>query len=476
MRATNLLAIVLVVVSAFAFLVSETGCASVVPPSGGPRDSLPPVIIGVSPENKTLNFNQKEIKIAFDEYVELNDIYKNLIVSPLPKIMPDVTRKLRVVTVKIKDTLQPNTTYVYNFANAIKDLNEGNKGKDLLYVVSTGNYIDSMELSGRVKMARTGKADSTLSVMLYSNLDDSAVVKERPRYVTTVDSSGIFFFRYLAPGKYRLFAMKDEGGSYLYNGEQVFAFADSIVTIAPEPPAPVIMWAYQADKPKEETEPEENEIDRKEKRLKYKNNLDAGKQDLLSAFTMTFENPLKTFDTSKMLLSMDSTLKPVKGYRFTMDSTARVVTMNMAWTPDTTYYLVLEKDFASDSIDRQIVRKDTVRFRTMSLNDYGQVKINFVNVDLNRNPVLLINQGDVTVNSFPITASRIIELKLYKPGDYDMKVLYDTNKNIKWDPGQFFGERKQPELIVDVERKLNVKPNQWETDFELKEGRDGIFR
>lgn len=471
MRAKNLLAIVLVLASALAFLLSETGCASVVPPSGGPRDSLPPIIVSVNPENQTLNFKQKEIKIEFDEYVELNDIYKNLIVSPLPKIMPDVSRKLRTVTVKIKDTLQPNTTYVYNFANAIKDLNEGNKGKDLLYVVSTGTYIDSMELSGRVKIAKTGKADSTLSVMLYSNLDDSAVVKERPRYVTTVDSSGIFFFRYLAPGKYRLFAMKDEGGSYLYNGEQIFAFADSVVTIAPEPPAPVMLWAYQAEKPKEETEPQENEIDRKERRLKYKTTLEAGKQDLLSAFTMTFENPLKTFDTSKMKLSMDSLLTPAKGYKLTLDSTARIITMNMAWTPDTTYYLVLEKDFASDSIDRQIVRKDTLRFRTKSLNDYGQVKINFVDIDLSRNPVLLINQGETTLNAFAIPANRIIELKLYNPGDYDMKILYDTNKNLKWDAGQFFGERRQPELIVDIDRKLNVKPNQWESDFEIKMGR-----
>lgn len=471
MRAKNLLAIVLVLAAAIAFLLSETGCASVVPPSGGPKDSLPPIIVSVNPDNETLNFNQKEIKIEFDEYVELNDIYKNLIVSPLPKIMPEVTRKLRTVTVKIKDTLQPNTTYVYNFANAIKDLNEGNKGKDLLYVVSTGTYIDSMQLSGRVKMARTGKADSTLSVMLYSNLNDSAVVKERPRYVTTVDSSGIFFFRYLAPGQYRLFAMKDEGGAYLYNGEQIFAFADSIVTIAPEPPAPVTMWAYQAEKPKEETGPEENEIDRKEKRLKYRTTLDAGKQDLLSAFKMTFENPLKTFDTSKIRLSMDSTLSQAKGYKLTLDSTARIVTMNMAWTPDTTYYLVLEKDFASDSIDRQIVRKDTVKFKTKSLNDYGQVKITFVDIDLSRNPVLLINQGDVTLNSFAIPANRTIELKLFNPGDYDMKILYDTNKNLKWDAGQFFGERRQPELIVDIDRKLNVKPGQWETDFELKMGR-----
>src|SRR5690606_6091219 len=108
---------------------------------------------------------------------------------------------------------------------------------------------------------------------------DSAVVKERPRYITTLDSSGVFFFRYLAPGTYRLFAMKDEGGSYLYNGEQIFAFADSLVTISPEPPAPVRLWAYQAEKPREETEREPVELDRKEKRLKYKTNLEGGKQD-----------------------------------------------------------------------------------------------------------------------------------------------------------------------------------------------------
>lgn len=476
MRATKFLAVVLVVVSAFAFLLSETGCASVVPPSGGPRDSLPPVIVSVNPENETLNFNQKEVKIEFDEYVELNDIYKNLIVSPLPKIMPEVTRKLRTVTVKIKDTLQPNTTYVYNFANAIKDLNEGNKGKDLLYVVSTGSYIDSMQLSGRVKMARTGKADSTLSVMLYSNLDDSAVVKERPRYVTTVDSSGIFFFRYLAPGKYRLFAMKDEGGSYLYNGEQIFAFADSVVTIAPEPPAPVMLWAYEGEKRKEDTEYEPKEIDRKERRLKYTTNLESGRQDLLTAFTMKFENPLKTFDTSKMLLSMDSTLVRAKGYKITLDSTATEVTINMPWVPDTTYYLSLDKTFASDSIDRQIVRSDTVQFRTKSLDDYGQVRVEFVDIDLSLNPVLLINQGDRTVNAFAVPASRAIELKLYNPGEYDMKILYDRNKNLKWDAGQFFGERRQPELIVDIDRKLIVKPNQWETTFEVKQGRDGVLR
>lgn len=468
MRIKNILFFLVALSSSFALIFSESGCASVVPPSGGPRDSLAPIIVTVHPENKTLNFNSKEIKIVFDEFVELNDIYKNLIVSPLPKVMPEVTRKLKTVTVKVKDTLRPNTTYVYNFANAIKDLNEGNKGKDLLYVVSTGNYIDSMQLSGIVRMAKTGKADSTLSVMLYNNLDDSAVVKERPRYVTTVDSSGVFFFRYLAPGRYRLFAMKDEGGSYIYNGEQTFAFADSIITIAPEPPAPVRLWAYEGQKEKTEESTAEPDMNEKERRLKFKTNIEDKKQDLLKALTISFEHPLKTFDSTKIHLSIDSTFRPFKNYRISLDSTAMLVTINVPWLIDTTYNLVLEKDFASDSINRQIPKKDTISFKTKSLNDYGQVKITFVDVELNRNPVLLLMKGETLVNAFPIPANRIIQLQLYPPGEYDMKILYDTNKNGVWDYGQFFGERRQPELIESIDRKLDVKPNQWETDFEIR--------
>ncbi len=472
MQVKKFLVLIILVAAAAALILSETGCASIVPPSGGPKDTLPPIIVSVVPENETLHFNAKEIRIEFDEYVELNDIYSNLIISPFPRIMPEVSRKLRNVTVKIKDTLQPNTTYVYNFANAIKDLNEGNKGKDLLYVVSTGDYIDSMQLSGEVKMAKTGKADSTLTVMLYSNLDDSAVVKEKPRYVTTLDSNGVFFFRYLAPGDYRLYAMKDEGGSFMFNGEQIFAFADSIVTIAPEPPAPIRLWAYQPEKLKDEwEEDEEKEMDTKEKRLKYQTSLEGDKQDILSAFTMTFENPLKTFVPSRISVSTDSSFIPFTGHKFSLDSTAQIVTMNVPWELGKQYNLILERDFASDSINRQIPRKDTISFKANTAADYGQVEITFVDVDLNRNPVLLISNGDQVKNAFPIPANRILRLQYYQPGEYDMSILYDTNNNQQWDPGVFFGERRQPELIDPIDRKLTVKPDQWMTEFELRYGK-----
>src|SRR5690606_36958069 len=123
-----------------------------------------------------------------------------------------------------------------------------------------------------------------------------------------------------------------EGGSFMFNGEQIFAFADSIVTIAPEPPAPIRLWAYQPEKLKDEwEEDEEKEMDTKEKRLKYQTSLEGDKQDILSAFTMTFENPLKTFVPSRISVSTDSSFIPFTGHKFSLDSTAQIVTMNVPW-------------------------------------------------------------------------------------------------------------------------------------------------
>ncbi|GAB3015193.1 Ig-like domain-containing protein [Niabella terrae] len=467
MRLRNLLITVLALICLAALALMDTGCANIVPPSGGPKDTLPPVIVGVDPPNETLHFDKKEIKILFDEYVELEDVYKNMVISPFPRLMPEVTRKLRTVTVKIKDSLQPNTTYVYNFANVIKDLNEGNRGKDLLYVFSTGNYFDSLELSGNVRMANTGKADSTLTVMLYSSMEDSVITKERPRYITRVDTSGTFFFRFLAPGTYRVYAMKDEGGSYLFNGEQVFAFADSPVVISPTPPPPVRLWAYQPARVRE-TDDEADEPDPKEKRLKLQSNLEGEQQDILKAFTISFLDPLKTFDTTKMRLSLDSNFTPAPEYHFSLDSTHKVITMNVPWQEDTLYNLILEKEFAADSLDRTIARQDTIRFRTRSRNDYGQAEIKFVDIDLDRHPVLLIGQGEAVRDAFAIPADRTIRLQLYNPGEYDMRILYDRNGNLQWDTGEFFKEHRQPELIDGISRKLVIKPNQWKTEFEVR--------
>src|ERR1044071_5786669 len=133
--------------------VLTTGCANIIPPSGGPRDSLPPVLIKATPVDSARNFTGNRITFTFDEFVDLQNVYQNLIVSPIPKSLPDVEQKLKTITVRLKDTLEPNTTYSLNFGNAIKDYNEGNVLKNFTYIFSTGNTIDSLELKGKVILA-----------------------------------------------------------------------------------------------------------------------------------------------------------------------------------------------------------------------------------------------------------------------------------------------------------------------------------
>ena len=123
---------------------------------------------------------------------------------------------MNTITVKLKDTLEPNTTYTLNFGNAIKDVNEGNILKNFTYIFSTGTYIDSLELRGKVLLAETGETDTTLTVMLHTNKDDSAVVKEKPRYIAKVGRQGNFDFQNLPPETFYLYALKDEGGTHRY--------------------------------------------------------------------------------------------------------------------------------------------------------------------------------------------------------------------------------------------------------------------
>src|SRR5688572_28186988 len=138
MKVSYLLPALAVVIIGLFIISSGSGCASIVPPTGGPRDSLPPVIVKLDPRDSGRLFNEKKITITFNEFVQVDEIQKNLIVNPTPKVNPVVTIKLKNVIVTIKDTLEPNTTYSLDFGNAIKDLNEGNVYRNFRYVFSTG--------------------------------------------------------------------------------------------------------------------------------------------------------------------------------------------------------------------------------------------------------------------------------------------------------------------------------------------------
>ena len=183
------------------------GCAQIGAPTGGPKDTIPPRLVNASPKLNNTNFSGNKITLTFNEYVDLKDLQNNILVSPLPKINPTIDYKLKTVTVKLKDSLLPNTTYVINFGNAIVDNNEGNPLRNFTYVFSTGNSIDSLQQSGKVIIAQTGKTDSTLIAMLYRNADDSAVQKRRPDYVAKLRGNGSFNFTNLPAGRYNIYAL-----------------------------------------------------------------------------------------------------------------------------------------------------------------------------------------------------------------------------------------------------------------------------
>ncbi|WP_432672274.1 Ig-like domain-containing protein [Flavobacterium sp. SM2513] len=209
--------------------------------TGGFKDTLAPVLRESVPANFKTNFTGNEIKLYFDEYIKLKDIRKQLIVSPpmdeAPIISPTVASKY--ISIKIKDTLQPNTTYSLNFGQSIQDNNEGNVYPQFKYVFSTGSYIDSLSISGTIQDALETKSDNFVTVMLYEineKYNDSTIYKEKPRYVTnTLDSAKTFKIENIKAGIYQLIALKDNSNNFIYNpGKDKIAFYDKPIVIGTE--------------------------------------------------------------------------------------------------------------------------------------------------------------------------------------------------------------------------------------------------
>ncbi|HET9057382.1 MAG TPA: Ig-like domain-containing protein [Chitinophagaceae bacterium] len=448
-------------------LLFQTGCAHIVPPAGGDRDTLPPIPIKFSPLDSTLKFSGNKITIDFNEYIQLDKPFENVIVSPNPSKQPQVESRLRTLTIKLKDSLLPNTTYNIDFGSAVKDINEGNVLRDFIFVFSTGNFLDTRELHGKVILAETGKTDSTLIVILHKSLDDSTVAKQKPFYYTRVRGDGSFRFTNLPAGIFALYALKDANGNKQYDQKmELFAFLNEPVTIT-DTTNPVFLYAYSEEK--DEPRPSTGSAAAKaEKKLLFQTNLDNKRQSLISPLEITFNTPLKYFDSTKISL-VDTGYHPIAGYRWVQDSGEKTVKLQYDWKPSTVYKLISLKDFAADTLGNQIAKNDTIEFVTKRIEDYGSLRLDFKNFNKEKNPVLqFVQQGNI-VKSFPITQNVWSE-KLFAPGEYEIRVLYDDNKNGKWDAGKFFTAHKQPERVVLIEEKLAIHAN-WENEnaIDLKE-------
>lgn len=208
-----------------------SSCAQVVAPGGGKRDTEAPKVVKYSPDSAQLNFNSRTIELTFNEYIQLKDLNNQLIISPPLESTPDIKVKNKTLTIDLgKQELKPNTTYSINFGNALQDINESNAKENFSYIFSTGSFIDSLKVNGKIQNAFDHKAEKGILVMLYSNMNDSAVYNDQPEYFAKTAADGSFRINNVRRGKYRLVALKDVNSNYKYDGDaENIGFYDSIV-------------------------------------------------------------------------------------------------------------------------------------------------------------------------------------------------------------------------------------------------------
>ena len=467
MRTASFFSFLIILTIAAFWTTVPTGCANIIPPSGGPRDTLPPILLSALPADSTVNFRGSRITLTFDEYVDLQEVQNNLLFTPTFEINPEVSVRAKVVSVRFRDSLLPNTTYIFNFGNAIRDINESNPFRNFTYTFSTGPVLDSLTLAGKVILAENGKTDSTLIVMLHQNLSDSAVIKQRPVYVTRVNPDGSFRFRNLPRDTFAIYALGDAGiiRRYQNKSQQYFAFANEPVIAGST--ESTTLFAYK-EALTQTTTPTVAAAGARgaatgaaERRLRF--SPASATVDLQSDFVLNFPVPLRQVDSTQMLLSTDTTFTPAP-FTVTLDSARTRLLIRSQWQQGTRYNLVLGQAFATDTAGRQLLKSDTLNFTTKKLSDYGRLTVRIRGLDTAQNAVLLFVQGSQVAFSAPLR-NGIYRSTLFSPGEYELRILYDDNGNGRWDPGQFLPARRQPEKVVPVTQGINVKAD-WDNDFE----------
>ena len=211
-------------------LVACIGCANQgAGPQGGPRDTIPPVVVKETPVNGTLTFSSKKIEIQFDEYIQLADIQKNVLISPPQQKAPEVKAIGKNLSIVFQEELIDSTTYTIGFGAAICDYNEKTPLLDYVYAFSTGDVIDSLSIAGKVYDAESLDPISDVLVGIHSNHSDSVLTSKPFSRITRSDSEGYFTIHNMREGAYRLYALNDISRDYLYQPGEAVAFADSLV-------------------------------------------------------------------------------------------------------------------------------------------------------------------------------------------------------------------------------------------------------
>ncbi|MGY3792258.1 Ig-like domain-containing protein [Aquimarina sp. 433] len=472
--------------------------------TGGEKDEIPPKFIKATPPNYSTNFNRKEIRIYFDEYVKLEDAQKQIIISPPMDPKPEITplgAANKYIKIKFLDTLLENTTYSINFGQSIVDNNEGNPNPFFRYVFSTGDSLDSLRIQGVVADALEKKPDPFISVALYEineNYSDSLVFNEVPRYVTSTLDSINFDLDNLKEGKYKLIALKDASSNYTYQPKQdKIGFYEEIVTL-PEDTAKVFtinlfkeVLDFKALKPKQ--------LSKNSFVFGYEGELDSMKIKLLSNTPENFETrifPDREKDTLhywfKPFFEADSLIFEVantKNFRDTLvarfkDQYKDSIKLSsnakesLAFDEDFTLYSNTPLEKIDDKLIK-LVDKDTleVPFSVALNTTKNEAKFTFERTESNAYKLELLPEA-VTDFIGNVNDSISINFRTKKLADYG--TIFFTLENVKQYPviiqatdekGKFIDEKivtKQETAVFD-----NLDPGKYNLRVILDNNKNG---
>ncbi|MCF6333981.1 MAG: Ig-like domain-containing protein [Draconibacterium sp.] len=225
----------LLIVAVLAWIVIVSSCANQGMPTGGPRDSIPPILVETTPEYKALNYHGDKVEFTFNEYIIPDAVSELLVVSPPLTKRPTIRTKGKSLVVQFNEDLLDSTTYSLDFKNSIADNNEKNLYKSLRFSFATGDVFDSLRVAGRLMNAFNLEPVEGGLVLLQKNLNDSAFFRVRPNYIAKTDETGLFMIDNIAPGKYNIFALNDANNDLLYNeGAEELAFFDTLIVPSAE--------------------------------------------------------------------------------------------------------------------------------------------------------------------------------------------------------------------------------------------------
>ncbi|MBU3010223.1 Ig-like domain-containing protein [Polaribacter vadi] len=506
-------------------LIIATSCARTGRPEGGPKDEDAPLFVTANPPYESINFNKKEIKIEFDEFVVLKNLNDQLVVSPPMKNPPLITPQgtaSREIKIEILDTLKQNTTYIFNFGNAVEDNNEGNKLENFKYVFSTGSYIDSLTTSGSIKDSKLKETPKSVNVLLYridTAFNDSIVYKKKPNYITNTLDTTNFKFTNLRKGKYLMVALKEEINDYIFNPvtDKIGFYTDtlqlpkdSIIT------KPIIL--FQEDLPYEFKRGKE--VTKGKIEFGFVGDAKDMKVNLLSKVPDTFKSVSKfridkdtlnywftpidvdslnfTISNNEFLDTLTVKLRKKKLDSLEITTTVRntlhfrdtffISSNNPIVKIDTTKISLFDKDtiavnykvlaskkenkiaflFDKKPEDKYNfkalpeafndvfgIKNDTLNynFSTKEIEDYGRITLNVNNVN-NKNIIIEILSGskqEQLVERKFITTSTKVVFDLLEPSKYTIRAIVDTNKNNKWDTGNYLNKQLAEEIIYHKE-------------------------